>query len=69
MRGLSLRGVRFAMLAAGSGVFAWLLWSLGFSVIRQNVMATGWWLLAILLPAPPPMPSREPVQPGLGISG
>ena len=48
MRGLSLRGVRFAMLAAGSGVFAWLLWSLGFNVIRQNVMATGWWFLAIL---------------------
>jgi uncharacterized protein (TIRG00374 family) len=48
VRGLSLRGVRFAMLAAGSGVFAWLLWSLGFNVIRQNVMATGWWFLAIL---------------------
>lgn len=48
MRGLSLRGVRLAMLAAGSGVFAWLLWSLGFNVIRQNVMATGWWFLAIL---------------------
>ncbi len=48
MRGLTLRGVRFAMLAAGSGVFAWLLWSLGFNVIRQNVMATGWWFLAIL---------------------
>lgn len=48
MRGLSLRGVRFAMLAAGSGVFAWLLWSLGFNAIRQNVMATGWWFLAIL---------------------
>ena len=48
MRGLSLRGVRFAMLAAGSGVFAWLLWSLGFNVIYQNVMATGWWFLAIL---------------------
>ncbi len=44
----SLRGVRLAMLAAGSGVFAWLLWSLGFNVIRQNVMATGWWFLAIL---------------------
>jgi uncharacterized protein (TIRG00374 family) len=36
------------MLAAGSGVFAWLLWSLGFNAIRQNVMATGWWFLAIL---------------------
>jgi hypothetical protein len=48
MRGLSLRGVRLAMLAAGTGVFAWLLWSLGFNVIRQNVMATGWWFLAIL---------------------
>jgi|HubBroStandDraft_6_1064221.scaffolds.fasta_scaffold95880_2 uncharacterized protein (TIRG00374 family) len=48
MRGLSLRGVRFAMLAAGSAVFAWLLWSLGFTVIRQNVIATGWWFLAIL---------------------
>jgi uncharacterized protein (TIRG00374 family) len=48
VRGLSLRGVRFAMLAAGGGVFAWLLWSLGFNVIRQNVMATGWWFLAIL---------------------
>jgi uncharacterized protein (TIRG00374 family) len=48
MRGLSLRGVRFAMLAAGSGVFVWLLWNLGFNVIRQNVMATGWWFLAIL---------------------
>jgi uncharacterized protein (TIRG00374 family) len=47
VRGLSLRGVRFAMLAAGSGVFAWLLWSLGLNVIRQNVMATGWWFLAI----------------------
>jgi len=32
VRGLFLRGVRFAMMAA---------------------MATGWWLLAILLPAPP----------------
>ena len=41
MRGLSLRGVRFAMVAAGSGVFAGLLWSLGVNVIRQNVMATG----------------------------
>jgi len=40
VRGLSLRGVRFAMLAAGGGVFAWLLWSLGFNVIRPNVMAT-----------------------------
>jgi uncharacterized protein (TIRG00374 family) len=48
VRGLSLRGLRFAMLAAGSGVFAWLLWSLGFHVIYQNVMATGWWFLAIL---------------------
>lgn len=48
MRGRSLRGVRFAMLAAGGGVFAWLLWSLGFNLIRQNVMATGWWFLAIL---------------------
>jgi uncharacterized protein (TIRG00374 family) len=48
VRGLSLRGVRFAMLAAGGGVFAWLLWSLGFNVIRQNVMATGWWFVAIL---------------------
>ena len=48
MRGLSLRGARFAMLAAGGGVFAWLLWSLGFNVIYQNVMATGWWFLAIL---------------------
>jgi uncharacterized protein (TIRG00374 family) len=36
------------MLAAGSGVFGWLLWSLGFNAIRQNVMATGWWFLAIL---------------------
>jgi len=48
VRELSLRGVRFAMLVAGSGVFAWLLWSLGFNVIRENVMATGWWFLAIL---------------------
>jgi hypothetical protein len=32
----SLRGVRFAMLAAGSGVFAWLLWSLGFNVISAR---------------------------------
>jgi uncharacterized protein (TIRG00374 family) len=48
VRGPSLRGIRFAMLAAGSGVFAWLLWSLGFNVIYQNVMATGWWFLAIL---------------------
>jgi len=65
----SLRGVRFAMLAAGSGAFAWLLWRLGFNVIRQNVMATGWWFLAVLLPAPRPIPNRGPVQPGRGISG
>jgi uncharacterized protein (TIRG00374 family) len=46
--GISLRGVRVAMLAAGSGVFAWLLWSIGFDTIRQNVAATGWWFLAVL---------------------
>jgi uncharacterized protein (TIRG00374 family) len=46
--GPSLRGMRFAMLVVGSAVFAWLLWSLGFHVIYQNVMATGWWFLAIL---------------------
>jgi uncharacterized protein (TIRG00374 family) len=44
----SLRGIRLAMLAAGSGVFAWLLWRLGFETIRQNVSRTGWWFLAIL---------------------
>ena len=69
MRGLSLRGVRFAMLAAGGGVFAWLLWSLGFSVIRQNVMATDGGSWPSSCQPPPPMPNREPVQPGLGISG